>query len=62
VILPKKARRIFGTVGGIAFQARSQVSLTHSSASSAFFRMPRAIAPQYLPYFLSDSEMALSER
>ena len=62
VIFPKNAFRIFGIVGGMAFQARSHVSLTHSSVSSISPNMLYAILPQYRPYFASDSVTACSLR
>jgi hypothetical protein len=43
---PRKDDRIEGRASGIAFHARSQVSLTHSSSSSGFFKMLRAIERQ----------------
>ena len=39
VILPRKALRLAGLVGGMEFQAERYVSFTHSSASSWFSRM-----------------------
>ena len=62
VIFPRKAFRNPGRWGGIAFHAFIQVSFTHSSASSALYRMFQAMVPQYFPYFLSVSRIASSER
>ena len=51
-----------GRWGGMAFQARNQVSLTHSSASCSWARMFRAMERQKAPYFVSLSRMACSDR
>ena len=58
VSLAKNIRSAFGLCGGMAFQACSQVSLTHSSASSRLSRMLREIVIQYAPYFCRDCSMA----
>ena len=48
---PRKAPSFWGRWGGMAFQAPSQVSLTHSSASrrspSRFMAMDRHSAPYF---------------
>ena len=43
VIVPRNSARRFGRLGGMAFQARSHVSFTHSSESSLEYRMFQAI-------------------
>lgn len=58
VIFARNIRSTLGFCGGMAFHVRSQVSLTHSSESSAQCRMLLAIVKQYAPYLLAVSDMA----
>ena len=58
VIFAKNIRNTLGFCGGMAFHVWSQVSLTHSSESSAQCRMLSAIVKQYGPYLLAVSDMA----
>ena len=57
-----QAENSFGFSGGMAFQACSQVSLTHSSESSRLFRMRSATQKQSRPYFASVSVSAAACR
>ena len=54
--------RYVGRWVGMEFHADRYVSLTHSSASSAFAKMLYEIVRQYEPYFAAVWDMASSER
>lgn len=47
---PSQARKAEGRAGGMAFQVRRYVSLTHSSASPWLRRMFQAMLCRKVPY------------